>query len=120
MSDALTAEHRLATYGTLAPGRVNHHELAMLEGRWLEGAVRGRLHAAGWGAAHGCPGVVLGADGDAVAVHVFESADLADHWARLDGFEGPGYRRVTATVETADGPVAAQIYELAVDPGTDA
>jgi len=38
-----TAEHRLATYGTLAPGRPNHHQLDGLTGRWLEGHVNGTL-----------------------------------------------------------------------------
>lgn len=28
----MTTDHRLATYGTLAPGRVNHHQLAGLAG----------------------------------------------------------------------------------------
>lgn len=41
------ADTRLATYGTVAPGRANHHQLAGLAGRWLQGTVRGRLVAAG-------------------------------------------------------------------------
>ncbi|MEM7325792.1 MAG: hypothetical protein AAF531_22090, partial [Actinomycetota bacterium] len=38
---------------------------------------------------------------------------LPAHWARLDEFEGPGYRRAAIEVETPDGPVAASIYRLA-------
>lgn len=101
---------RLATYGTLAPGRVNHHQLADLEGAWRRGTVRGRLVEAGWGAALGCPGLILDPAGDAVEVHVFESAALPDHWVRLDAFEGPGYRRVVVAVRTLDGDLDASIY----------
>jgi len=42
---------RLATYGTLAPGRPNHGQLTGLSGRWLVGHVRGSLVQAGWGTA---------------------------------------------------------------------
>ena len=106
---------RLAVYGTLAPGRPNAHVLADLAGRWIEGAVRGYLRPDGWGAELGYPGIVLDPDGPVVEVMLLESADLADHWSRLDEFEGPGYRRTTTTVETADGPLDTSIYVLAVD-----
>ena len=36
---------------------------------------------AGWGASLGYPALVLQADGPAIDVEVFESADLPDHWA---------------------------------------
>ena len=104
--------HRLATYGTLAPGRPNHHQLDGLAGRWLEGHVRGALVEAGWGADLGFPALVLDPAGPAVAVHVFESADLPAHWPRLDEFEGPGYERVVCTVHTPGGDVSASIYVL--------
>jgi gamma-glutamylcyclotransferase (GGCT)/AIG2-like uncharacterized protein YtfP len=107
------AEQRLATYGTLAPGRPNHAQLAGLPGRWLTGHVRGTLTNAGWGAALGYPALILDAAGAAVEVHVFESSDLAGHWSRLDAFEGPGYRRVVTEVTTEQGSFAACIYVLA-------
>ena len=53
------ALERLATYGTLAPGRPNHHQLDGLEGRWLKGHVNGMLVEAGWGASLGYPALVL-------------------------------------------------------------
>jgi gamma-glutamylcyclotransferase (GGCT)/AIG2-like uncharacterized protein YtfP len=108
-----TAEHRLATYGTLAPGRRNHHHLVALDGRWMRGHVRGTLVDAGWGADLGFPALVLDASGDEVVVDVFESADLPLHWARLDAFEGSAYRRVVTAVSTPNGPVEASIYVLA-------
>lgn len=109
----IAAETRLATYGTLAPGRPNHHQLAALSGEWSQGRVRGRLLEAGWGASLGYPGLVLDPDGAALDVQLFRSDDLLEHWARLDAFEGDGYRRVVAPILTADGEVEAYIYVLA-------
>jgi molybdopterin-guanine dinucleotide biosynthesis protein A len=107
------AATRLATYGTLAPGQVNHHQLAGLSGTWSTGTIRGHLQAEGWGAMHDCPGIRLAADGAPVEVHIFTSPDLPAHWARLDAFEGAEYRRTTTRAELPDGPVAVSIYELA-------
>ena len=106
------ADQRLAVYGTLAPGRPNHHVLDGLSGRWIAGSVRGFLRDRGWGAAHGYPGMLLDPSGPVVAVDVLESAQLPAHWARLDEFEGPGYRRSVTSVSTAEGDVHASIYEL--------
>jgi gamma-glutamylcyclotransferase (GGCT)/AIG2-like uncharacterized protein YtfP len=107
------AHLRLATYGTLAPGRPNHAQLAGLSGRWLSGHVRGTLVESGWGAALGYPGLILDPEGAAVEVHVFESSDLPGAWSRLDAFEGPGYRRVVTEVIVEQGACAASIYVLA-------
>ena len=107
-----TADERLATYGTLAPGKPNAHQLQDLEGQWHSGIVRGRLIQSGWGAELGFPGLVLDPEGDAVSVDLFESADLPAHWDRLDAFEGDGYERVTAFVETTDGRLRASIYVI--------
>jgi gamma-glutamylcyclotransferase (GGCT)/AIG2-like uncharacterized protein YtfP len=106
----MTIDHRLATYGTLAPGRVNHHQLVGLTGEWTTGAVRGRLIETGWGAALGYPALVLDEAGDLVEVHLFTSAYLPEHWDRLDAFEGAEYRRGEVLVETSEGTVAAWIY----------
>ena len=111
--EPFAARYRLATYGSLAPGRPNFHQLDGLQGRWSEGRVFGTLVEAGWGATLGYPALALHPDGAAIAVHVFESADLPAHWARLDSFEGPGYSRVVTTVSTLAGDIAASIYVLA-------
>ena len=108
-------ETRLATYGTLAPGRQNHGELADLPGRWFVGHVRGSLVDSGWGAKLGFPALILDPGGASIEVCVFESDALPDHWHRLDAFEGPGYSRVTVDVSTPDGVLSASIYVLA-DP----
>ena len=104
---------RLAIYGTLAPGRVNHHQISALAGKWRRGTVKGKLFPSGWGAAVGFPGLILDPLGLSVDVDLFESADLPEHWARLDEFEGSGYRRVVTTVKTEEGERSAWIYVLA-------
>jgi gamma-glutamylcyclotransferase (GGCT)/AIG2-like uncharacterized protein YtfP len=67
---------RLAIYGTLAPGRVNHHQISALSGKWQRGMVKGKLFSSGWGAALGFPGLILDPLGPSVDVDLFESADL--------------------------------------------
>ena len=115
------ADRRLATYGSLAPGRVNHQQLAGLDGHWRQGTVRGTLVDAGWGASLGFPGLILGPEGPLVEVYLFESSELRNHWPRLDAFEGTGYRRVVARVSTTDGDVDAWIYVIAAgNPDTPA
>lgn len=102
--------HRLATYGSLAPGRSNAHQLAGLQGRWINGHIHGTLVDEGWAAKSGFPALILAPTAPAVDVHVFESADLPQHWARLDIFEGRQYQRVPVAVHTADGDVEAFLY----------
>jgi gamma-glutamylcyclotransferase (GGCT)/AIG2-like uncharacterized protein YtfP len=106
------ADHRLATYGSLAPGRVNHHELDGLSGTWRTGQVRGILVKMGWGADLGYPAIILDAAADSVDVVIFESADLPEHWPRLDAFEGDQYQRVVTLAETEDGRLPVSIYAL--------
>ncbi|MBN9663642.1 MAG: gamma-glutamylcyclotransferase [Acidobacteria bacterium] len=110
------ADTRLAVYGSLAPGQINHGQLSALTGSWRKGTVRGHLRPEGWGAALGFPGLVLDPAGPEVAVDLFESAELPHHWARLDEFEGTGYRRAVASVQSEDGAAAAWIYVLAKPP----
>lgn len=104
---------RLFVYGSLAPGRVNAHVMADIPGRWEPASVTGNLLQAGWGADVGYPGIVLDERGAQVSGLVFSSEHLAEHWARLDEFEGEGYRRVLTSATLADGSrVEAYIYSL--------
>ncbi|WP_222106070.1 gamma-glutamylcyclotransferase family protein [Catellatospora sichuanensis] len=112
MRENLGGNHRLATYGSLAPGRPNHHQLAGLDGRWFAGHLHGRLLDAGWGATLGYPGLVVDPHGERVDVQVFESSELPAHWSRLDAFEGSQYERVPVTVHTPGGLVEAFAYVL--------
>ena len=106
--------NRLFIYGTLAPGRPNAHIIAPLSGDWAPATVCGRLTNDGWGSALGYPGIRLDANGPKVEGFVFTSDNLAEHWDRLDAFEGEGYVRVPceATLETG-GSISAWIYALA-------
>lgn len=105
--------NRLFVYGTLAPGRPNEHVLADVPGSWQPATVTGTLLQEGWGAAAGYPGIVLDEHGAKVEGLLFSSERLADHWARLDQFEGAGYERVLTTATLDDGTtVDAYIYKL--------
>ena len=109
---------RLAVYGTLAPGRSNHHVLQPFGGTWSRGRVRGELVEFGWGAAAGYPALLLRADGPWVRVHVLESPRLHGAWSGIDAFEGSEYFRVLAPVFAEDGDATkiitvANLYEIA-------
>ncbi|HEV2915363.1 MAG TPA: gamma-glutamylcyclotransferase [Pyrinomonadaceae bacterium] len=93
--------HRLAVYGTLAPGQPNHHVVAPLGGEWTEGLIVGELLSEGWGAALGYPAFRPQAGGVAVAVQVLTTPALATAWPALDRFEGPEYRRILVPVFSA-------------------
>ncbi len=104
-------QNKLAIYGTLAPGEVNHSQIAGIEGSWAEGFVRGDLLTTGWGAEHGFPALAWRPDGPRVPVKLFISPDMGHHWRRLDEFEGDGYRRILVSIEDDDGIVAiANLY----------
>jgi len=104
---------RLAVYGSLGPGRSNHHYLADVGGTWRRGWVEGVLYDRGWGSASGYPGIRLQQGGPRVDVDVLESPALVRHWARLDAFEGDEYRRVPVEIHgLTDRPVPGWIYEL--------
>ena len=68
--------------------------LAPIPGAWEPATVTGTLLPEGWGAAAGYPGIVLDEHGADVAGFLFSSDALAEHWPRLDAFEGDGYERV--------------------------
>ena len=107
---------RLAIYGSLAPGQQNHHVVADIEGTWARGSVEGDLHQSGWGATYGYPGMIWRPGGPRIGVHLLESAHLADHWARLDAFEGPGYGRIVVPVDLEHGGLKlANIYQVKGD-----
>ena len=104
---------RLFVYGTLAPGRANYEVLEEIPGSWEPATLTGILLEEGWGAAMGCPGIVPSADGGEVEGFVLSSVHLADHWTRLDAFEGDGYERVSATVRiNGERTVEAYVYAL--------
>jgi len=107
--------HRLAVYGSLAPGRENHGQLAALKGKWSSDLfVHGKMEPSGWEAAIGFPAMRWRLQGPAVAVFLFVSPDLASHWSRLDAFEGRDYVRILVPVFGSAGfSCVANLYEAA-------
>lgn len=75
--------------------------------------MHGKLHAGGWGAEMGYPGIHLAPKGkERVELMLLESEALVGEWERLDGFEGEEYERVVVEVVTEEGRMEAQIYAL--------
>ncbi len=107
---------RLAAYGTLAPGRANHHVVAPLGGEWTDGLVEGDLLPAGWGAALGYLAFRPRVGGAAVEVRVLTAPLLETAWPALDRFEGPEYQRILVPVFGAEpGPAGGErrLYTVA-------
>ena len=109
----MTIDERLAVYGSLAPGRSNHDQLAELKGHWKVGFLRARLEPEGTAATGGYPALYLDPLAEPIEVQLFLSADLPDHWRRLDRFEGPGYRRTAVRVTIGDEAIDAWVYSAA-------
>jgi gamma-glutamylcyclotransferase (GGCT)/AIG2-like uncharacterized protein YtfP len=98
---------RLAAYGTLRPGEVNHHLLKDVRGVWTSGHVEGRLAVRdGFPACWWRPGE------GRVPVEVLAAAALPGLWAGLDAFEGQDYPRILVpVVEPGGSLVIANLYE---------
>lgn len=111
---ALSAQHRLASYGSLKPGGSNHHQLDGLKGRWFAGKVKGRIVDDAGGSATGYLGLILG-EGTEIDLMIFESEDLPAHWNRLDIFEGESYVREVVEIETEEGVLPVTLYVLTND-----
>ncbi|NIA70765.1 gamma-glutamylcyclotransferase [Pelagibius litoralis] len=104
---------KLAVYGTLAPGKVNHHHIADLGGNWADTALRGTLGQVPQGIHQGLPGLCLDPAAAPMPVKLLVSVRLAAAWARLDAFEGEEMQRLLVPLER-DGAFAglANIYSL--------
>ena len=113
MDDLFAVSHRLAIYGSLAPGESNHSVIEDIRGTWSDGFVRGHLHEAGWGATTGYPAMTWDPEGGKIAVALLVSPQLPAYWKRLDEFEGDAYIRLLVPVENDNGVLAvANIYAL--------
>ena len=104
---------RLAVYGSLAPGAENQWVLSELHGVWTKGTVKGHRDAAGWGQTLGFPALIWDPQGDEIAVDLFHSPELSQHWHRIDEFEGDYYQRIVVPVQQGTEVVVANIYALA-------
>lgn len=106
-------DHRLAVYGSLAPGESNHGQVALLGSAWTDGFVRGRRAVRTW------PVFTWEESALPVPVRVLTSTELPVHWARLDAFEGVDYRRILVLVRFANAPATAANLYSAVLPVAD-
>ncbi|MEM7019543.1 MAG: gamma-glutamylcyclotransferase family protein [Pseudomonadota bacterium] len=106
---------RLFVYGSLAPGRANHNILEEIPGVWQAASLRGKLLQEGWGVELGYPGIIPSEEGDEVEGFAFSSSYLAEHWPRLDAFEGEGYERILVAVQIDGATVEAFVYALKRD-----
>jgi gamma-glutamylcyclotransferase (GGCT)/AIG2-like uncharacterized protein YtfP len=105
---------RLFVYGTLAPGRSNHHLLEDCPGSWQRPRLQGHLLDEEWGAQFGFPGIVPSNEADYVEGYVLTSDGLRERWAMLDAFEGKEYQRAPVQVYLAnEESVAAFVYVIA-------
>jgi gamma-glutamylcyclotransferase (GGCT)/AIG2-like uncharacterized protein YtfP len=98
--------HRLAVYGSLAPGGANQSQLAGLEGQWHEGTVKGVVEERG-----GFSEFHWVLKGKFNPVKVFSAIDLEKHFRRLDRFEGPRYRRILVPVLFDKKQCVCNIYQ---------
>src|SRR5262249_20187344 len=111
---------RLAVYGSLAPGKENHHMMGGMQGTWRKAVLRGSLRNEGWGAGRGFPGFSWDGSDAPIAAQVFSSEDLPGHWRRLGEFEGAEYQRILVAVEIESGEIEiCNVYSLTVNLSTD-
>jgi gamma-glutamylcyclotransferase (GGCT)/AIG2-like uncharacterized protein YtfP len=105
LQEVFRCDQRLAVYGTLAPGRVNHHMVSPLGGEWTPGIAEGDLYQVGWGAALGFMAFRPVPGGPSVDVQVLAAESLPGAWADLDRFEGAEYVRILVPIftSTSDG-----------------
>lgn len=96
----------LIVYGSLKPGEVNHHLVANIKGEWIDGTVSGEIGS--WRQYLRFLHNTVNAQ--TLAVKLLISAELPNHWERLDAFEGEAYERIVIEAETARGTVRGCIY----------
>jgi gamma-glutamylcyclotransferase (GGCT)/AIG2-like uncharacterized protein YtfP len=104
---------KLAVYGTLSPGQQNYGMLRDLDGSWTPVRLNGLLDETG------LPTFSFSTQGSAVEAELLISAELAEHWSRLDEFEGSGYTRQLGLVWRQDFPRVANAYVASPSAGND-
>ncbi|MEO6550519.1 MAG: gamma-glutamylcyclotransferase [Ferruginibacter sp.] len=100
-------EKVLIIYGTLAPGKPNHHLVEHIKGKWQHGIVRGKLMKEGWGTIIGYDGFVHTSleEQEEIPAFILSSDELIANWPTLDEFEGDGYQRILAMFELNNGEI---------------
>lgn len=101
-------EQKLFSYGTLQPGRQNHHVAERFGGRWFSATTRGRR----WVMRGRFPALRWNPEGEVVEGSLLLSGRI--DWERLDAFEGSLYNRILLPVEIReDEHAVANAYEAA-------
>ena len=115
LCEHLFASHKtLAVYGSLKPGKENHHLISDIAGHWDTGYVHGTYIDGGWARHLGYPSMLWQPEGDQIPVSVLVSENLSNHWERLDRFEGADYQRILIPVfKQGEVKWVANIYESA-------
>lgn len=124
----------LFVYGTLAPGKPNHHVLADIPGTWQVATLHGELVAKGWGAKLGSPAIIPApsviltspnmlpskaaasiqrTDAPWVSGVAFSSSELHQHWPMLDAFEGAAYARLLVAITLIEPQTVISAYVYA-------
>jgi gamma-glutamylcyclotransferase (GGCT)/AIG2-like uncharacterized protein YtfP len=98
-------EERLVIYGTLAPGRENHHIIADIRGSYRACTVHGRIDRV-----DGLPYFTWAPAAKRLEAQLFSSAELPLKWDYLDRFEGAGYKRRLIPATSDRGLCVASIY----------
>lgn len=95
----------LIVYGSLAPGRDNHHHMKRISGEWKNAVIQGILVDKGWGQHLGYPGLRFEPRSETKDIDCFSfhSIDLGDHIERLDAFEGDDYQRIIIPFQLKEG-----------------
>jgi gamma-glutamylcyclotransferase (GGCT)/AIG2-like uncharacterized protein YtfP len=98
-------EQTLVVYGTLAPGKPNHHIVEHIQGTWQKGIIKGELSNKGWAAENGYLGFchTSPTNEKSIEAHILTSTELPQNWSMLDDFEGEGYQRILTTYQLEDG-----------------
>lgn len=97
--------HRLAVYGTLRPGQVNHDEINVTGDR-TEITLTGWLRDQS-----GLPAFEADVSGQRIPASLLTSAELPTIWPRLDDFEGRNYERRLCLYECEGIVGVANVYE---------
>ncbi len=97
--------HKLITYGTLAPGMPNHYIISDLQGNWEKCWINGYIDDV-----HGLPVFHWDTSRPLIEMQLFVSPGLSKKWSLIDKFEGSSYKRRLITAKTNTGITVAYIY----------
>ena len=96
---------RLASYGTLSPGEVNHCIVGGIPGKWKDCLLLGQIREE-----EGLKIYKWDTYGDEIAAKILSSPDLPKRWGEIDRFEGARYGRGLTLACVDDQWIVANVY----------